>query len=600
LKRTSGDEIAGEVGLVRLGLRGRFVAFVSAIFIAFGVVLTALAVRAQNDHLRHELEDRGKLLTTVIAANTTDALAMLEVSELRRMIAEARDQENVLEVVTFDEDGRVFTDGTVENPRRHELISEAALRHVAGSEALLVEFDGDAMIVTKPVHLGGSVLGGVRLRYSLASLAEVQASLARRTAVVGAIFALLGVLAAALLTEAVTRPLKEVIRATRALSEGEPAPRLPVRTTDEVGELAEAFNEMTRKLRDTTVSRDYLDRVLETMGEGLVVTGPDGTITRVNSAVCSLSGVGEEELLGQNCRDLFRAPQGHVSLLDALGPDGSAHGLETELLARGGEAVPVMVSVGAMEEIAGRARSYVVVAADIGERLRHEQQKDEFVTMVHHEVRAPLTAVRGAIGLLEGGVAGELGERGQELVEIALRNSERMGRLVNDILASRKLDSGRMEFHYEQVEMMPLVEQAIDSTSAYAAKHEVRFELDEGVPGAMVRVDPDRMIQVLTNVLSNAVRFSAAGDVVTVRASRHDELLRVAVSDAGPGIAEDFRDHVFEAFARGEHEDWRHRSGTGLGMSISKGIIEELGGAITFETELGAGTTFLIDIPESA
>ena len=586
--------------MVRLGLKGRFVVFVSAIIVAFGVVLTALSVRAQNERLRHELEDRGKLLTTLIAANTTDALAMLEVRELRRMISEARDQENVLDVVTFDEDGRVLTDGTLANPRRHLLISEAALRHVSGSEALLVEFDGDAMTVTKPAHLGGRLLGGVRLRYSLASLAEDQASLARRTAMVGAIFALLGMLAAALLAEAVTRPLNEVIQATRALSKGEPAPRLPVRTADEVGELAEAFNEMTRKLRDTTVSRDYLDRVLETMGECLVVTGPDGTITRVNPAACRLSGVGEDELLGQNCRDLFRAPQGHVSLLDALGPDGSAHGLETELLARGGETVPVMVSVGAMEESAGRARSYVVAAADIGERLRNEQQKDEFVTMVHHEVRAPLTAVRGAIGLLEGGVAGELGERGQELVEIALRNSERMGRLVNDILASRKLDSGRMEFHYEEVEMMPLVEQAIDSTSAYAAKLEVRFELDEGVPGAMVRVDPDRMIQVLTNVLSNAVRFSAADDVVTVRASRHDELLRVAVSDAGPGISEDFRDHVFEAFARGEHDDWRHRSGTGLGMSISKGIIEELGGTISFETELGVGTTFLIDIPESA
>ena len=240
------------------------------------------------------------------------------------------------------------------------------------------------------------------------------------------------------------------------------------------------------------------------------------------------------------------------------------------------------------------------MAADIGERLRHEQQKDEFVTMVHHEVRAPLTAVRGAIGLLDGGVAGELGERGQELVEIALRNSERMGRLVNDILASRKLDSGRMEFHYEKVEFMPLVEQAIDGTSAYATKHKVRFELAEGVPGAMVRVDPDRMIQVLTNVLSNAVRFSAEDDVVIVKAGSHDHMLRVAVSDAGPGISEDFRDHVFEAFARGEHDDWRHRSGTGLGMSISKAIIEELGGAITFETVLGVGTTFLIDIPEFA
>jgi len=585
---------------VRLGLKGRFVAFVSAIIVAFGVVLTALSVRAQNERLRHELEDRGKLLTTVIAANTADALAMLEVRELRKMISEARDQENVLDAIAFDEDGRVLTDGTVVNPRRHALISEAALRHVSGSQALLVEFDGDAMTVTKPAHLGGRVLGGVRLRYSLASLAQDQASLARRTATVGAVFALMGVLAAALLAEAVTRPLKEIIRATRALSEGEPAPRLPVRTADEVGELAEAFNEMTRKLRDTTVSRDYLDRVLETMGECLVVTGPDGTITRVNPAVCRLSGVGEDELLGQNCRDLFRAPKGHVSLFDALGPDGSAYGLETELLARGGETVPVMISVGAMEESASRARSYVVVAADIGERLLNERQKDEFVTMVHHEVRAPLTAVRGAIGLLEGGVAGDLGERGRELVEIALRNSERMGRLVNDILASRKLDSGRMEFHFEKVEMMPLVEQAIDSTSAYAAKHNVRFELQQGVPDAMVRVDPDRMIQVLTNVLSNAVRFSAADDVVTVKAGRHHQMLRVAVSDAGPGISEDFREHVFEAFARGEHDDWRHRSGTGLGMSISKGIIGELGGAITFETELGVGTTFFVDIPESA
>jgi len=584
---------------MRLGLKGRLVVFVSAFIITFGVVLTALSVRAQNERLRHELEDRGKLLTTVIAANTTDALAMLDVRELRNMISEARDQENVLDAVAFDEEGRVLTDGTVVNSRRHMLISEAAFRHVSGSKSLLVEFDADSMTVTKPLHLGGQVLGGVRLRYSLSGLAEDQASLARRTATVGAIFALLGVLAAALLAEAVTRPLNEVIQATRALSEGKPVPRLAVRTADEVGELAEAFNEMTRKLRDTTVSRDYLDRVLETMGECLVVTGPDGTITRVNSAVCNLSGVGEDELLGQNCRDLFRAPHGHVSLLDALGPDGSAQGLETELLARGGEAVPVMISVGAMEENVRRSRSYVVVAADIGERLRHEQQKDEFVTMVHHEVRAPLTAVRGAIGLLEGGVAGELGERGQELVKIALRNSERMGRLVNDILASRKLDSGRMEFHFEKVEMMPLIEQAIDSTSAYAATHKVRFELQDGVPGAMVRVDPDRMMQVLTNVLSNAVRFSPIDDVVTVQASRRDQMLRVAVSDAGPGIPEDFRDHVFEAFARGEHEDWRHRSGTGLGMSISKGIIEELGGTITFETELGAGTTFLIDIPES-
>jgi PAS domain S-box-containing protein len=584
---------------VRLGLRGRFVAFVSAIVIAFGVVLTALAVRAQNDRLRHELEERGKLLTTVIGSNATDALALLEVSELRRMIAEARDQENVIEAVVFDENGRIFTDGTVVNPRRYDLVSEATRRHASSSEALLVEFEGDSMTVTKPVRLGGRLLGGVWLRYSLAGLVEDQTSLARRTATVGVIFALLGVLAAALLTEAVTRPMKELIQATRAVTDGEPAPRVPVRTSDEVGQLAEAFNQMTRKLRDTTVSRDFLDRVLETMGECLVVTSPDGTITRVNSAVCRLSGVDEDDLLGQNCRDLFRAPQGHVSLLDAVGPDGSAYGLETELLASGGQAVPVMVSVGVMEEAAGRPRGYVVVAADISERLRNEQQKDEFIAMVHHEVRAPLTAVRGAIGLLEGGVGGEMTDRGRELVEIAHRNSERMERLVNDILASRQLESGRMEFHFEKGELMSLVEQAIEGTSSYAEKYGVKLEIGERVSEVMVRVDPGRMIQVITNVLSNAVRFSTADSTVVVGVGRHNEFVRIAVADSGPGISEDFRDRVFDAFARGDHEDWRHRSGTGLGMSISKGIVEELGGSISFETEIGVGTTFFIDVPES-
>jgi PAS domain S-box-containing protein len=583
---------------VQLGLRGRFVAFVSAIVIVFGVVLTALAVRAQNDRLRHELEERGKLLTTVIGSNATDALALLEVRELRRLIAEARGQENVIEAIVFDEKGRIFTDGTVENPRRHELVSEATRRHASSSEALLVEFQGDSMTVTKPIRLGGELLGGVWLRYSLAGLVEDQASLARRTATVGVIFALLGVLAAALLTEAVTRPMKEVIRATRAVSDGEPVPPLPVRTGDEVGQLAEAFNEMTRKLRDTTVSRDFLDRVLETMGECLVVTGPEGTITRVNPAVCRLSRVSESDLVGQNCRDLFRAPQGHVSVLDAVGSGGSAHGLETELLARGGQAVPVMVSVGVMEAAAGRVRGFVVVAADISERLRNEQQKDEFIAMVHHEVRAPLTAVRGAIGLLEGGVGGEMTERGRELVEIAHRNSERMERLVNDILASRQLESGRMEFHFERAELMSLVEQAIESTSSYAEKHGVRLEIGKSVEDAMIRVDPGRMIQVITNVLSNAVRFSDAESPVVIGVRRRADFLRIEVSDSGPGISDDFRDRVFDAFARADHEDWRHRSGTGLGMSISKGIVEELGGSISFETEVGVGTTFFVDVPE--
>jgi signal transduction histidine kinase len=271
--------------------------------------------------------------------------------------------------------------------------------------------------------------------------------------------------------------------------------------------------------------------------------------------------------------------------------------VETILQTSAGASIPVLISVAALASRGDRPRGFVIVAADLSERLRVEQQKDEFVTMIHHEVRAPLTAVRGAIGLLSGGVAGELSDSARELVDIAHRNSERMERLVSDIMSARKLDSGRLDFHLTEVKPMDLVKEAVEATAAYGQKYGVRFIVEGDFGDVTVRVDPDRLIQVLTNVLSNAVRFSPSGGVVSLTASVSPAMARVAVSDRGPGIAEEFRDQVFEKFARADDGSWRHRSGTGLGMSISKGIMEELGGSISFETASGVGTTFFVDIP---
>ncbi len=584
---------------MRLGLKGRFVAFVVAITIAFGVVLTALAVRSQSERLRHELIERGKLLTAVVAANAANALALLDVGGLRSSIADVRDRENVLDVVAFDDEGRVLTDGTVENPLRHSAVDEAVRRHAMVSDTLLVDISDEQMSVTAPIWLGGRPLGGILVRYSLADLARDQAVLARKTAAVGALFAVLAVLAAALLTEAVTRPLGEVIEATRSLARGEAVPVLRVRSSDEVGELAAVFNEMTRRLRDTTVSRDAVDRVLATMGECLIVVGTDGKIDRVNKAFCDTVGLAEEELVGRRCDQVISGPRGCRSLTDAADPEGPVHGLQAEVVAKDGSTVPMMVSIAPMASQQGHAPAYVVVASNLTERVRMERQKDDFVAMVHHEVRGPLTAVRGALGLLVGGVGGPLGDRARELVEIALRNSERMERLVNDLLTARKLDVGKMDFRMQDTELMPLVEQAVEGIATYGVRHGVDIFLDGRVEGARVWVDPDRFIQVLVNVLSNAVRFSPGGETVTVSVARKGGKLRVAVADRGPGIPEEFRDQVFEKFSRAGAETWRHQSGTGLGMTISRAIIEELGGDITFESEVNVGTTFFVDLPES-
>lgn len=584
---------------LRLGLKGRFIICITAIIVAFWVVMTAYAVKAQGQRLRAELEERGKLLTAVLAANSADAMALLEIHELRRLISEVTDQDHVLRAYAFDAQGRILTDGTVKNPHRHEPIDDRVRRHALSSADLLVEYTGDEMTVAKGIQLGGRSLGGVRVVHSLAGLASDQADLARQTAIAGAIFAAFGLVAVAVLTEAVTRPLEEVTRAVRAFTAGRRAPRLDVRSSDQIGELAAAFNEMTDRLHETTVSLDDLDNILEHVGECLLVTAPDGIVRRVNRAACRLLGARREELVGRHCGELVRAPEGYASILHTAHETSRPGGIETELMRLDGGTVPVLASVSPISEGSGQALGIVVAASDISERLRIERQKDEFVTMVHHEVRTPLTAVRGAIGLLDGGVAGELSERGKELLAIALRNSERMERLVNDILVTRKLDAGRLDFLLERTELVPLVEQAIEAVSEYGQRHQVSFELESTAEGALVRVDPDRLIQVVTNVLSNAVRFSPPGATVSVSVERVEDQVRTAITDRGPGIEASFHDRIFEPFARGDDQDWRHTSGTGLGMSIAKAIIGELGGRIHFTTELGSGTTFYIDVPEA-
>jgi signal transduction histidine kinase len=156
-----------------------------------------------------------------------------------------------------------------------------------------------------------------------------------------------------------------------------------------------------------------------------------------------------------------------------------------------------------------------------------------------------------------------------------------------------------MEFQLVEADPMILVDQALETSGTYAEKYDVRFVFDGDFGEARVAVDPDRYIQVLNNVLSNAVRFSPKGGVVSVSAGTADGFVRVAVRDQGPGIDDEFRDQVFEKFARADDGAWRHRSGTGLGMSISKAIMDELGGSIWFETQKGAGTTFFVDLPEA-
>jgi signal transduction histidine kinase/DNA-binding response OmpR family regulator len=239
----------------------------------------------------------------------------------------------------------------------------------------------------------------------------------------------------------------------------------------------------------------------------------------------------------------------------------------------------------------------LAVIRNITERRQLERMKNEFVSVVSHELRTPLTSIRGALGLLAGGAMGPLSERASHLVEIAASNCERLVRLINDILDIEKIESGRMRFALRPLDLVALVDSAIESNRVYGENFKVRFELTSTSGPVRVQADPDRLTQVLTNLLSNAAKFSPAGSSVGVEVTTGEGQARVAVTDRGTGIPESFRSRIFERFAQADGSDQRKVGGSGLGLAISKLIVERHGGSISFSTASGAGTTFYFTIP---
>jgi PAS domain S-box-containing protein len=240
----------------------------------------------------------------------------------------------------------------------------------------------------------------------------------------------------------------------------------------------------------------------------------------------------------------------------------------------------------------------LAIVRDITERKHIERMKNEFVSTVSHELRTPLTSIRGSLGLIAGGVAGEVPERVKMMVDIAYKNSERLVRLINDILDIEKIESGNLRFDIQPLELRPLVAQAIEANRGFGQQLEVSFALSSAADDAWVSADGDRLTQAVTNLLSNAAKFSPPGAEVLVALNRRGGAVRVSISDRGPGIPESFRTQLFQKFAQADSSDSRQKGGTGLGLSITKAIVERLGGRIDFEPRLGGGTTFWIELPE--
>ncbi|MGH2735050.1 MAG: PAS domain S-box protein, partial [Actinomycetota bacterium] len=371
-------------------------------------------------------------------------------------------------------------------------------------------------------------------------------------------------------------------------------------------------------LRDISVRKaaeDEVERfarqnqsILDSAGEGIFGLGLDGRMKFINPAGAVMLGYAVEELIGKSSHRTCH----HTK------PDGTPYPLEEcpiyETLRSGrptrvdneafwrkdGSSFPVeYVATPIVEH--GELTGTVVVYRDLSERREYERMKelerlkDEFVSVVSHELRTPLTSIRGALGLLASGLLGEVPDRGQRMLDIAVANTDRLVRLINDILDIERIESGEIPMHLEEVESAEVLQDVADAMAATAM--EAAVDLVVNAQSARVLADSDHLVQALTNLVANAIKFSPESGRVwlSVRTEGTDALFEVR--DEGRGIPEDMLDLIFERFAQVDTSDSRQKGGTGLGLAISRSIVERHGGRIWVESEVGRGSTFSFSMP---
>ena len=344
----------------------------------------------------------------------------------------------------------------------------------------------------------------------------------------------------------------------------------------------------------------YVRLLIANVVDAIIIINQRGLIETFNHAAERTFGYSEEEVLGRNLSMLMPEPHraahdGHLEDYERRGEGRSLEqNRELQGMRRNGELFTIELRV---SEISHRGeRKFIGLVRDITERKRIEQMKSEFVSIVSHELRTPLTSISGALGLINGGAVGEVSPAIGQLLDIAQQNSQRLGLLIDDLLDMEKLIAGQMNFLLETQPLAPLLEEALRANQGYAAQHQVRLVMGEQMT-AQVLVDEHRLQQVLANLLSNAAKFSPAGEVVILSSSRRDDRVRVSIRDVGPGIPQTFRQRIFQKFSQADSSDTRQKGGTGLGLAISKELIERMHGRIGFDSELGQGACFWFELP---
>ncbi|MDD6386547.1 cell wall metabolism sensor histidine kinase WalK [Lactobacillus equicursoris] len=546
-----------------------------------------------TEQLTNQLVKNGKssdrMMNQIVTDYNNSAISEIEVV----------DSKNVIRAVSsLNENDRV---GQLSNNRDiREVINAGQIKTAVTSDKT-----GSYMVQITPLTSGTNIVGAV---YVKASMADVFDNL-RNVSIMFLTASLLAVVVAAVasmfISRAITKPIEELRQQAMQVADGDYSAQVQIYSNDELGQLGAAFNTLSARIEQTQEQseseRRRLDSVLSHMTDGVIATDRHGNVSIINQMA--------QDFLNIKADDAINKP---ISQILGLGEEYTSQDLissqsDMQVTVNGGtnDEMILHASFTLIKRVTGFVSGAVCVLHDVTEQIKNEDEQRQFVSNVSHELRTPLTSVRAYIEALNEG-AWKDPEIAPQFLQVTQDETERMIRMVNDLLVLSRMDRGTTKLELEWVNFTDFVSHLLnrfdmivehDQGEAQSESKQYVIKRDLGNQALWIEIDTDQMMRVIDNIMNNAIKYSPDGGTITVRLQQRQNQVLLSIADQGLGIPRKDLSKIFDRFYRADKARSRAQGGTGLGLAIAKEIVNAHGGKIWADSREGHGSTFYISLP---
>ena len=557
-----------------------------------GIYLTSSVRNSQLDNLRFHLEQEARITAE---ASLPSLLGQGDVPDV---LAKKLGKEIDSRVTIIATNGTVLGDSiedplTMENHATRPEVKDALASGIGESTRYSTTLNQQMMYVAVTVNSQGKLLGIARVALPLTTVENSVNHVTRIIILATVIITILAILAAWLIARTTTRPIRQLNRASKGIAAGQLGQKITVQTKDEIGQLAQSFNEMSSNLKTTmgaiSTEKAKLDNVLSNMADGVIMTNADGNVVLANPAAGKLFGFKEADAVNKPIIEVVHDHEvDEVLKLCLKTSSEKTTQFESGIAKRFLRAIAVPIDKD------GRLSGALLLFQDLTELKNLQTMRRELVGNISHELRTPITGIKAMAETLRDGAIDDR-KAAQNFLSRIVGEADRLTQIVTELTQLSRIETGQAELKMESINLNALIGDVIKEMNPLAERQQVALikELSPDIP--LVQADKDRIQQTIINLVHNAIKFNKPGGKVIISTSNDSKSVTVSVADNGIGISKDDLPHVFERFYKVDKA--RTGGGSGLGLAIAKHTIQAHSGEIRAQSEVGKGSTFTFSLP---